>query len=74
MKKRACRHDFVDPEVGPMALAAVETGLEFISSRTMFAPKYDEDLSNERFKGVLYGRDQLCKMVNQLLGMHLDSM
>jgi hypothetical protein len=76
-KASARGHDFVDPEVGQMALAAVETGLEFgylhiISDNV--AQKFDEDLSNERLKDVLYGRDQLYKMVNQLLGMHLDSM
>lgn len=76
-KANARGHDFVDPEVGQMALAAVETGLEFgylhvISDNV--AQKYDEDLSNERLKGVLHGRDQLYKMVNQLLGKHLDSM
>ena len=63
-KANARGHDFVDPEVGQMALAAVETGLEFgylhiISDNV--AQKYDEDLSNERLKGVLYGRDRLYK-------------
>ncbi|KAF8529945.1 hypothetical protein JB92DRAFT_3081215 [Gautieria morchelliformis] len=70
-------HDFVDPEVGQMALAAVETGLEFgylhiISDNV--ARKYSEDLSNERLKEVLHGRDRLYKTVNQLLGTHLNNL
>ena len=74
---KARDHDFVDPEVGQMALAAVETGIEFgylhiISDNV--AQKFDEDLSNERLKGVLYGRDRLYKMVNQLLEAHLAAM
>ena len=74
---KARGHDFVDPEVGQMALAAVETGIEFgylhiISDNV--AQKFDEDLSNERLKGVLYGRDRLYKMVNQLLEAHLAAM
>ncbi|KAE9410595.1 hypothetical protein BT96DRAFT_969586 [Gymnopus androsaceus JB14] len=70
-------HQFVDPEVGCMALAAVQSGIEFgyihaISDNV--ASKYDEDLSNERQKGVLKGRANLYAIVNRVLHAHLDSL
>lgn len=75
----ATRHgyDFVDPEVGQMGRAAIETGLGFgyihlISDNV--ARKYPEDLSNEREMGVLVGRDALYARVNRILGDHLESL
>ncbi|KAF8806357.1 hypothetical protein BYT27DRAFT_7212575 [Phlegmacium glaucopus] len=67
-------HQVVDPEVGCMALAAVQADIKFgyvhiISDNVVH--KYDEDLSNERTHGVLTGRARLYAMVNELLAKHL---
>ncbi|PTB67798.1 hypothetical protein BBK36DRAFT_1167102 [Trichoderma citrinoviride] len=68
--------DFVDPEVGMMAQAAVERGIRFgylhiISDNV--AEKYDEDLSNERKQSVVERRAKLYQLVQDVLGHHLYS-
>lgn len=67
--------DFVDPEVGMMAQAAVRSGVRFgylhiISDNV--AAKFDEDLSNERMQGVLSRRAKLYHIVQDVLGHHLS--
>ncbi|KAE9963290.1 hypothetical protein EG328_011516 [Venturia inaequalis] len=62
--------DFVDPEIGMMAQAAVRSGigvsyLHIISDNV--AEKYHEDLSNERKKSVLVGRSSLYEVVQDVL-------
>lgn len=68
--------DFVDPEVGMMAQAAVKSGIRFgylhiISDNV--AEKYDEDLSNERMRNVLIRRSDLYEVVQNVLGHYLSS-
>ena len=68
--------DFVDPEVGMMAKAAVRSGirlgyLHIISDNV--AEKYDEDLSNERKREVLVRRSKLYEIVQKVLEHHLHS-
>ena len=68
--------DFVDPEVGMMARAAVKSRIRFgylhiISDNV--AEKYDEDLSNERMQNVLTRRSKLYELVQNILGHHLSS-
>ena len=68
--------DFVDPEVGMMAQAAVKSGIRFgylhiISDNV--AEKYDEDLSNKRMRNVLIRRSKLYEVVQNVLGHHLAS-
>ncbi|GJJ11042.1 hypothetical protein Clacol_005273 [Clathrus columnatus] len=72
--KRA-RHDFVDPEVGHMAQAALESKVEFgylhiISDNV--SRKYSQDLSNERDSGVLERRDILYQLLNEYVSMYLE--
>ncbi|PYI02635.1 hypothetical protein BO78DRAFT_410522 [Aspergillus sclerotiicarbonarius CBS 121057] len=68
--------DFVDPEVGRMAQAAVSCGVGFgylhIVSDNV-AEKYDEDLSNEREERVLVGRAHLYEVVEDVLFHHLSA-
>ncbi|KAI0971038.1 hypothetical protein F4678DRAFT_461584 [Xylaria arbuscula] len=68
--------DFVDPEVGMMAQAAVQSSVRFgylhIVSDNV-AEKYEEDLSNERMQGVLLRRAKLYTLVRDILGRHLSS-
>lgn len=68
--------DFVDPEVGMMAQAAVRSGIDFgylhiISDNV--AEKYTEDLSNEREHSVLVGRSHLYELVQDVLQHHLSA-
>ena len=67
--------DFVDPEVGMMAQAAVKSGIRFgylhiISDNV--AEKYDEDLSNERMRNVLMRRSKLYEVVQNVFGHYLS--
>ncbi|KAK3984272.1 hypothetical protein QBC44DRAFT_253240 [Cladorrhinum sp. PSN332] len=67
--------DFVDPEVGMMAQAAVRSGVRFgylhiISDNV--AEKYEEDLSNERMESVLERRGKLYRLVQDVLGDYLS--
>lgn len=60
--------DFVDPEVGMIAQAAVRSGIRFGYLHTIsdnVAEKYDEDLSNEKMRNVLLRSQSymnLCKL------------
>jgi hypothetical protein len=67
--------DFVDPEVGMMAQAAVRSGIRFgylhmVSDNV--AEKYAEDLSNERMQSVLRRRSRLYGVVQDVLTYHLQ--
>lgn len=69
-------YDFVDPEVGMMARAAVKAKISFgylhiISDNV--AEKYSEDLSNERDGGVLIGRAVLYEQIQAVLRHHLGT-
>ena len=60
-------YDFVDPEIGHMANAAVPVNVEFAYLHIVsdnLARKYAEDLSNERLDSVLRKRRLLQKQVN----------
>lgn len=68
--------DFVDPEIGMMALAAERNRARFgylhvISDNV--AEKYTEDLSNERMDSVLARRAKLYEVVTDVLGHYLNS-
>ncbi|ETS74169.1 hypothetical protein PFICI_14035 [Pestalotiopsis fici W106-1] len=68
--------DFVDPEIGMMALAAKRNGIRFgylhlISDNV--AEKYEEDLSNERTDSVLSRRVKLYEVVHDVLRHYLNS-
>ncbi|KAF7535759.1 hypothetical protein G7054_g5118 [Neopestalotiopsis clavispora] len=68
--------DFVDPEIGMMALAAERNRVRFgylhvISDNV--AEKYTEDLSNERMDSVLARRAKLYEVVTDVLGHYLNS-
>ena len=64
------KFDFVDPEIGHMAQAAQEEGMQFgylhIISDNL-ARKYIHDLSNERLVDVLRGRKELMKEIENIL-------
>lgn len=66
--------DFVDPEIGQMAKASLDVGIEFgylhIISDNL-ARKYEHDLSNERLKAVLDGRKRLLGEVEDVLDRFL---
>lgn len=62
-------YDFVDPEIGHMANAAVSVNVEFAYLHIVsdnLARKYAEDLSNERLDSVLRKRRLLQKQVNRI--------
>ncbi|KAK4225185.1 hypothetical protein QBC38DRAFT_483674 [Podospora fimiseda] len=66
--------DFVDPEIGNMAQAAVRSGrrygyLHLITDN--LGQKYDEDLSNERTESVLKGRKRLYEVIRDVMEFHL---
>ncbi|KAK3986435.1 hypothetical protein QBC44DRAFT_139585 [Cladorrhinum sp. PSN332] len=66
--------DFVDPEIGNMAQAAVRSGrrygyLHLITDN--LGQKYDEDLSNERTESVLKGRARLYRVIRDVMEFHL---
>ncbi|KAK5655264.1 hypothetical protein OQA88_5831 [Cercophora sp. LCS_1] len=73
MKDRA---DFVDPEIGMMAQAAVRSGVGYGYLHMVtdnLGRKYEEDLSNEREVGVLKGREKLHRVVEEVLGEYANS-
>ena len=60
------RFDFVDPEIGHMAIAALEGGTEFGNLHIIsdnLARKYIHDLSNERLRDVLKDRKILVSKI-----------
>lgn len=69
------RCNFVDPEIGHMARASLEGGIEYgflhIISDNL-ARKYDEDLSNERRVDVIEGRKQLMGEIQDVLAHFFD--
>ena len=71
MKDRA---EFVDPEIGMMARAAVRSGVGFGYLHMVtdnLGRKYEEDLSNEREEGVLKRRERLHRVVEEVVGQYL---
>lgn len=67
--------EFVDPEIGTMAQAAIKSSIRFeylhiISDNV--AKKYLEDLSNEREGSVLSGRSRLYNVVQDVLLYHFS--
>lgn len=74
-EKRA-KYNFVDPEIGHMASAAVESGMEFgylhvISDN--LARKYEFDLSNERKEGALNARAETIREIQRILLRYFES-
>jgi hypothetical protein len=66
--------DFVDPEIGTMAQAAVRSGIRYGYLHMItdnLGWKYDEDLSNERTKSVLEHRARLHRVVQDVIEDHL---
>ncbi|KAJ1325326.1 hypothetical protein MN608_10038 [Microdochium nivale] len=67
--------DFVDPEIGMMAQAAVKSGIRYNYLHMVtdnLGMKYDEDLSNERKEKVLRGRAVLHEIVEDVIEHHLS--
>ena len=64
------RIDYVDPEIGHMAKAAIDNNINFsyihIISDSL-VKKYDEDLSNERKKEILEKRKKLIKVIGDCI-------
>ncbi|KAH7109301.1 hypothetical protein B0J11DRAFT_238055 [Dendryphion nanum] len=66
--------DFVDPEIGTMARAAVRSGIRYGYLHMItdnLGQKYEEDLSNERTESVLRGRVRLHQIVQDVIEDHL---
>ncbi|KAK6855008.1 hypothetical protein PG995_008540 [Apiospora arundinis] len=66
--------DFVDPEIGMMAQAAVRSGVRYGYLHMItdnLGRKYDEDLSNERKESVLRHRARLHQVVQDVVEDHL---
>lgn len=66
--------DFVDPEIGMMAQAAVRSGVRYGYLHMItdnLGRKYDEDLSNERKESVLRRRARLHQTVQDVVEDHL---
>ncbi|KXJ87158.1 hypothetical protein Micbo1qcDRAFT_190356 [Microdochium bolleyi] len=66
--------DFVDPEIGMMAQAAVRSGIQYNYLHMVtdnLGKKYDEDLSNERKEKVLSRRAVLHEIVEDVIEHHL---
>ncbi|KAI1842614.1 hypothetical protein JX266_011227 [Neoarthrinium moseri] len=66
--------DFVDPEIGMMAQAAVRSGIRYGYLHMItdnLGQKYDEDLSNERKENVLRHRERLHQVVQDVMDEHL---
>lgn len=62
--------DFVDPEIGMMAQAAIRNGINYGYLHMItdnLGSKYDEDLSNERIRSVVWGRERLHKAVQDVM-------
>ena len=69
--------DFVDPEIGMMAQAAVRSGLRFGYLHMItdnLARKYDEDLSNERTEKVLRHRKRLRELIEEVVEDYLNAL
>lgn len=67
--------DFVDPEIGNMAQAAVRSGIRYGYLHMItdnLGEKYDEDLSNERTESVLTSRARLHRVVQEVMEYHLS--
>jgi len=67
--------DFVDPEIGMMAQAAVRSGIQYGYLHMItdnLGKKYDEDLSNERTESVLRHRSRLHVLVQDVMEDHLS--
>ena len=62
--------DFVDPEIGHMAKAAVNNNIQFSYLHIVsdnLVKKYDEDLSNERKKQIIRKRKRLIKTIGKCI-------
>ena len=62
--------DFVDPEIGHMALSAYESGIEFSYLHIVsdnLSVKFETDLSNERRTDVIENRKNLCKKIGNMI-------
>ncbi|KAF8440108.1 hypothetical protein BGX38DRAFT_1273167 [Terfezia claveryi] len=70
------KYSFVDPEIGHIASAAVESGMKFgylhIISDNL-GRKYEFDLSNERKKGVLNARTDMIREIQRILLKYFES-
>lgn len=62
--------DFVDPEIGHMALAAYNSKIEFSYFHIIsdnLSRKFDSDLSNERTENVIESRKALCRKIGTII-------
>lgn len=67
--------DFVDPEIGMMAQAAVRSRVRYGYLHLItdnLGEKYDEDLSNERVERVLLRRARLQRIIQDVMEDHLS--
>lgn len=67
--------DFVDPEIGMMAQAAVRSSIQYNYLHMItdnLGKKYEEDLSNERKEKVLTSRAELHRIVQDVMEQHLS--
>lgn len=67
-------HAFVDPEIGPMGVAASDAGIGFgylhVISNNL-ARHYPADLSNERHHDVIERRTVLIRQIHDIIAAHL---
>lgn len=62
--------DFVDPEIGHMALAALNNNIQFSYFHVVsdnLSKKYEADLSNERQRGVIEKREELYRKIGLII-------
>jgi hypothetical protein len=68
------KYDFVDPEIGHMAQAAIEKNINFSYLHIIsdnLSKKYEEDLSNERKVAVIDKRKKTYGIMNKILSSFL---
>lgn len=67
-------HAFVDPEIGPMGVAARDSGIDFgylhVISNNL-ARQYPADLSNERHRDVVRRRTILIRQIQDIIAYRL---
>ena len=68
--KKHKNYDFVDPEIGYMAKAAIARGIEFSFLHIIsdnLSKKYEENLSNERGKKIIEKRHVLLNKIKSII-------
>lgn len=68
--QNSAKISFVDPEIGHMAKAAIQNGIDYSYLHIIsdnLSSKFSEDLSNERKEDVLIKRKKLIKTIGNCL-------